>query len=65
MKKNESGMDRVIRLVLAVVLILIAMYALSGWLMVLLYILAAVLLITGLTGFCALYDLLGINTNKK
>jgi hypothetical protein len=60
-KVNEGWLDRVIRLVLGVVLIIIGLY-LSGALKIVLIILGIIGIITGLTGFCGLYALFGINT---
>ncbi|MGC8554605.1 MAG: YgaP family membrane protein [Candidatus Acidulodesulfobacterium sp.] len=67
MKTNESGTDRVIRVILGIVLIVVGALALKGAevLGIILIIVGLIALITGLTGFCALYTLLGINTCKK
>lgn len=63
---NESPVDRIIRLIAAVVIFLIAFnYVSNPVLLWALYIISAVLLITAITGFCPLYNLLGINTNKN
>ncbi len=61
--KNESQMDRAVRLIVGLVL-LVAGSQLSGWLQIVLYILAIIALLTAATGTCALYKLFGINTNK-
>ena len=65
MTKNESAIDRWIRLIIAVVLFFTALYWTSGILQIILYIIAATLLITAITGFCLLYKWFGINTAKK
>jgi hypothetical protein len=66
MKRNESGMDRIIRVVLGVALIvLFALHALSGTLGIVSLIVGAILLITGVVGFCPLYALLKLQTTKK
>ncbi len=61
MKRNESNADRILRAVLGVALagggLLI-----GGWVALVLYVVAAVLLFTAATGFCPLYRLLGIDT---
>lgn len=65
MKVNESKLDRIIRVVLGVVLL--ALYltnVVTGTLGIIFVILAAIALITGLVGFCPLYVLLKIRTNK-
>ena len=66
MKKNMSSADRVIRLLVAIVIaILYFTNIIVGTLGIVLLVLAAVLVLTSLAGFCPLYGLLGINTNKK
>ena len=65
MKVNESSTDRIIRAVAGVVLLAIALFAVTNTtLKVILIILAAVALITALTGFCLIYRLLGISTKR-
>jgi len=64
--KNESGFDRILRVVLAaVVAVLYFTNVISGTWAIVLGVLAVILLITGLIGFCPLYKLLGISTLKK
>jgi hypothetical protein len=65
MKVNESGVDRLIRVVLGIVLLALnlAGAVTGGWGIVLL-VLGAISLITGIVGFCPLYALLKIRTNK-
>jgi len=66
MKKNESGLDRIIRIILAAVIaVLYFTGVLSGTWAIVLGIVGVISLITGLTGFCALYKLFGISTLKK
>ncbi len=65
MKKNMGNVDKVIRLIIAV--ILASLYftgVVTGTFGIVLLVAAAVLVITTLTGFCGLYTLLGINTCK-
>lgn len=65
MKINESGLDRVIRVIAGVaLLILYFTNVVSGGLGIVSIILGALLLITGVVGFCPLYSLLKIRTNK-
>jgi hypothetical protein len=62
---NESGIDRIIRVLLGLVLIGLALGGVvTGTLGVVLIILGAVFAITGLVGFCPLYALLKIRTNQ-
>ncbi len=63
--KNESSLDRVIRVVLALVFFVFGFYVFIGTLSVVAYALAIIMLVTAVTGFCALYRVFGINTNKK
>ncbi len=61
MKKNEGNLDRIARVVVAVVAAIIAIAA-GGALGVVLWIVAAVMLVTAAVGFCPLYRVLGVNT---
>lgn len=66
MKKNMGITDRIIRTVLAVVLI--ALYAtgvIEGTLGIILIALAIVFLLTSFISFCPLYLPLGLNTLRK
>jgi len=63
MKKNMGNIDRIIRLVLAV--IFAALYftgTVTGTLGVALVILGAVFVLTSLVSFCPLYRIVGLNT---
>ena len=62
---NESGIDRIIRVVLGIVLIALAWAGIvTGGLGTVLIILGAVALLTGIVGFCPLYALLKIRTRQ-
>lgn len=66
MKKNMGTIDRVIRILVAlVVLILYFTNVITGTLAVVLLILAAVFVVTSFIGFCPLYVLFGFNSDKK
>ncbi len=66
MKKNMGGMDRIIRIIFAVVVaILYFTGKVEGTLATVLIVLAAVFLLTSIINFCPLYTVLGINTGKK
>ena len=66
MKKNMGTTDKVIRiLVAAIIAILYLTNVLTGTLGIVLLIVAVILVLTSLVGFCPLYLLLGINTNEK
>lgn len=66
MKTNESGLDRVIRVILGIALL--ALYftqVVTGGLGIVLLVVGVVLLLTGVVGFCPLYALLRIKTAKS
>jgi len=66
MKKNMGTVDRFIRTVLAViVIILYVTNQISGTAAIILGILAVIFLLTSLVGFCPLYVPLRISTRKK
>ncbi|PKO02105.1 MAG: DUF2892 domain-containing protein [Chloroflexi bacterium HGW-Chloroflexi-5] len=59
MKKNESGLDRIVRVAIGVTLITLhASGATTGWLAYLFLLLGGVLTITGAVGFSPLYALI-------
>jgi hypothetical protein len=61
MKPNIGIIDRIVRIIVAVVLAIVAgMYGI-WWL----FIFVAVLLGTAIIGWCGLYQALGISTKKK
>ena len=61
---NEGTLDRVIRLVLAVAAIIAAIYT-TGWLQVVLIIVAGILWGTAASGVCLLYMPFRISTCAK
>ncbi len=69
MKPNEGTVDRIIRLAIGLVLIWAGLWPLNGLQAVVGGIVVAVigliLVITGITGYCALYSLLGISTRQE
>jgi len=63
---NEGPVDRAVRAILGLALGAVAyMKLVSTPIDLLLYLAGGLLLITSLTGFCMIYKLLGINTNKS
>lgn len=65
MKKNMGGVDRTIRIIVA--LALVALYyfkVIEGTLAYVLLALSGIFLLTSFINFCPLYTLLGINTCK-
>lgn len=65
MTQNESELDRIIRAVVGVILLLVGYSIEMGVWQVVLYVLGGVAVITSLTGFCMLYKILGISTISK
>lgn len=62
---NESGLDRVIRLIAAAVLAGLALAGvITGTLAIVAWVVAVILAVTGLVGFCPLYALLRIRTTS-
>ena len=66
MKKNMGTLDKYIRMALASVVLLLAIFnVINGTLAYILIGIAMVFALTSLFGFCPLYLPFGINTNKK
>ena len=66
MKKNVSNIDKIIRILLAAVVVILAFtHVISGILAVVLLILAGVLVLTSVISFCPIWYFLGISTRKK
>lgn len=62
---NEAGWDRIVRVLAGIVLLVLGFGGvLTGTLALVAEILGGILLLTGLTGFCLIYKLLNIRTNK-
>jgi hypothetical protein len=63
MAANVGNADKAIRVILAVVAVILALVAgASSPLGIILFVVAAILLVTALAGFCPLYRLVGVNT---
>lgn len=62
---NEGGVDRIVRIILGISIGALALSNYSPISQTAGLIVSAVLIITGATGFCGLYALLGISTCKK
>jgi hypothetical protein len=66
MKRNMGATDRLIRLIVAIVLIILFYKGIvAGTLGIIALVLALLLTVTSLISFCPLYTLLGMNTCKK
>jgi hypothetical protein len=66
MKKNMGTIDKVVRILLAmVVVVLYFTHVISGTLAIILLILAGVFILTSFLSFCPLYLPFGLSTRKK
>lgn len=61
---NEAGWDRLFRVALGVILLILGFGVMNGSAGTVVGIVAFVPLLTGLAGWCPLYSLLGFRTNK-
>ncbi len=65
MKRNMGKIDKILRFAIAVIIALLIYYeVIGGALSYILLTVAAVFVLTSLTGFCPLYGLFGWNTCK-
>jgi hypothetical protein len=66
MKKNMGTIDKVIRILIAVVVVVLYFTnVISGTLAIILLALSAVFILTSVIGVCPLYMPLGLSTKKK
>ena len=66
MSSNESTLDRIIRVIVAIVAVAAAFaVGATSVLGIILFIVAAIMLVTAAVGFCPLYRLFGLSTRKK
>ena len=66
MKKNVGTIDKVIRILIAVtVVVLFFTHVITGTLGIILLVLAAVLLATSIISLCPIWLALGVNTKKE
>ena len=65
MKTNEGTIDRVVRLVLGVALLAVALLVLDGVVAVVVGVVAFVPILTGASGYCPLYAVAHLHTNKQ
>jgi hypothetical protein len=66
MKKNMGTIDKTIRILVAVVVVVLYFtHVISGVLAVILLVLSAIFVVTSLISFCPLYLPLGLSTRKK
>jgi hypothetical protein len=66
MKKNMGNTDRIVRIAIAIVILLLYLAGyLDGILAIILGILAVIFLLTSFVSFCPLYTLFGFSTCRK
>ncbi len=66
MKTNESGADRLIRIIVGILLFILGFLVIKNRVLGIIFdILGIILFITGITGFCSLYKLFGCSTKKE
>jgi len=66
MSANEASWDRIARVVIGAVLLFLGFGStIGGAVGVIVGLVGVVLVVTGLVGFCPLYTVLKINTNKS
>ncbi|MEZ5244144.1 MAG: DUF2892 domain-containing protein [Acidimicrobiales bacterium] len=63
--RNEAGWDRIARIVVGVVLLIVGFGVMGGTGGTIVGVVALVPLLTGLSGWCPLYSLLGVRTDKS
>lgn len=64
-RQNMGMMDRMLRICIGVVLIVLALLIVKGTVGTILMILSIPLLVSGIAGFCPSYVLLGISTKRE
>jgi hypothetical protein len=66
MKKNVGTIDKAIRMLAAVIVVVLYFtHVISGVLAIILLALSAIFVVTSLISFCPLYQPLGLSTRKK
>jgi len=66
MKKNISKIDKIIRIIIALVAAYFAKYGefSQDWISIVLYAVAIIMLLTSFLGSCPIYSVLGVSTKK-
>ncbi|HBM45821.1 MAG: hypothetical protein UT05_C0002G0021 [Parcubacteria group bacterium GW2011_GWF2_38_76] len=64
MKKNESGLDRLIRVLLGEVLLIVGFFWSWGYWQIVAFVFSLIMFVTALNGFCLIYKIFGINTDN-
>ena len=61
---NEGNLDKNIRLIVGVLALLLGIFIFTGVWQIIFIIIGFISVFTGLTGFCLIYKIFGIKTNK-
>lgn len=66
MKKNVGNIDKIIRIIIALVAAYFAKYGefSNDWISIALYAVAIIMLLTSFLGSCPIYNIIGMNTKK-
>jgi hypothetical protein len=65
MKRNENAVDRVIRVIFGLALVvLVSLKVVTGVAAIVLGVVGGIVFLTGVVGFCAIYALLGLSSCK-
>lgn len=64
LKQNEGLVDRIIRVVVGLAVLISGYVAFTGIMQAIVYAVGLVMVVTGGIGFCALYELVHISTKK-
>lgn len=66
MKKNVGTIDKAIRILVAVVVVVLYLtHVISGALAIILLALAAIFVVTSILSFCPIWRIFGLSTSKK
>lgn len=63
--RNIGNLDRIFRIVVGIMLIIIGVIFTEGSSMIIISIIGLILLVSGITGICPTYSLIGISTKRK
>jgi len=65
MKSNMGNADRVLRVIVGIVLVVVGFAVLNGTVGIVVGVIGLILLATGLIGWCPLYTLFNLKTKKQ
>ena len=65
MDRNVGGMDRIARLVIGIVMLIVGFAAVGGTAGIVVGVIGAIIFVTGLLGRCAIYPFIKVNTYTR